>query len=402
MRLRSLLLVALLAAPSGAQSGGTVSGVVRDSIARTPLVGAIVQLVSADPLVGAARTTSSDSSGRFVLGDVPEGRYRLGFFHPMLDSLGLEPILREVRLEGSQAIVADLGIPSPARLAGVLCGVSTERQAEAVVIGTVRRTSDGEGIESVTVVAEWIEPSASPEALAYRAPGRTATTAANGWFAICRMPRSGRIALVATRGADSSERVEVEVPTHGLLRRELYLVDDVRRSDPRAPRRAMLDTVKVTAERTREANASGFAERRRNASGRFLTPEDVVRRAPLETSDLFRQMPGIRMSARGLMMRAIGNGECVPPIYLDGHYMRDLSPGDINAWVRPDEIEGIEIYGSGMSPLQFQPGLGGCGSIVIWTKPREDVASTSSWKGRLARALGVTAIGVAIGLILIR
>ena len=207
---------------------------------------------------------------------------------------------------------------------------------------------------------------------------------------------------MATRGADSSERVEVEVPSHGLLRRELYLGDDAPAAARRSARRTTLDTVRVIASRTREANASGFAERRRNASGRFLTPADVARRAPLETSDLFRQVPGIRMGDGRLRMRSIGIGECVPPVYLDGHYMRDLGPADIDAWVRPDEIEGIEIYASGMSPLQFQPGMEGCGSIVIWTKPREDTPSTSSWKSRLAKAVGATAVGVVVGVILLR
>src|SRR5690349_7243393 len=107
MRLRFAIplyfLPALLPPPSAAQtpsthpaSAGAVSGVVRDSISREPLAGAVVQLVSADGVAREGKTVMSDSAGRFTIADVAEGRYALGFFHPMLDSLGLEPSLREV------------------------------------------------------------------------------------------------------------------------------------------------------------------------------------------------------------------------------------------------------------------------------------------------------------------
>jgi len=104
MWFRPLLVVVLLARPAAAQApdtihrapGAAVSGVVRDSIARMPLAGAMVQLVAADGLASFIRTAVSDSLGRFTLGDVPDGRFTLGFFHPMLDSLGVEAPLRDV------------------------------------------------------------------------------------------------------------------------------------------------------------------------------------------------------------------------------------------------------------------------------------------------------------------
>src|SRR5688500_18555648 len=77
----------------------TVSGVVHDSIARRPLAGATVQLVATDSIGRFGRTTVSDSLGRFSIADVPEGRYRLGFFHAKLDSLGVDAPLREVYVD---------------------------------------------------------------------------------------------------------------------------------------------------------------------------------------------------------------------------------------------------------------------------------------------------------------
>ena len=125
-----VVLLALLARPSGAQvhdaahraPGATVSGVVRDSIAHTPLGGAWVQLAAADTPERYVRTVVADLLGRFTIDSVPAGRYALGFFHPMLDSLGVEPSFREVRVNGGRSVRADLAIPSPTRLHAAVCG----------------------------------------------------------------------------------------------------------------------------------------------------------------------------------------------------------------------------------------------------------------------------------------
>ena len=119
MQLRHVLAAALLALPASAQtpdtsrraSGAIVSGAVYDSLARAPLAGAVVQLVAADSPARFGQTVFSDSLGRYAVPDVPVGRYRVGFFHPMLDSLGVEPPLREVQVDGQNPVRADLAIP---------------------------------------------------------------------------------------------------------------------------------------------------------------------------------------------------------------------------------------------------------------------------------------------------
>src|SRR3989338_4226029 len=100
----SLLFVATVASlaaaqassPAGAMPGGSISGVVRDSIARGPLAGAWVQFVEASRQATVARTVITDSLGRFAFDGVPNGRYTIGFFHSLLDSLGVEPVLCQV------------------------------------------------------------------------------------------------------------------------------------------------------------------------------------------------------------------------------------------------------------------------------------------------------------------
>ena len=63
-----------------------------------------------------------------------------------------------------------------------------------------------------------------------------------------------------------------------------------------------------------------------------------------------------------------GENWCNASIFINGHNMSFMTLEDIDDWVPPDEIAGIEVYPDGTVPPQFQPGLSGCGSVVIWTK----------------------------------
>jgi hypothetical protein len=66
------------------------------------------------------------------------------------------------------------------------------------------------------------------------------------------------------------------------------------------------------------------------------------------------------------MRSAFGN-RCVPNFYLDGYLLNLIGAEDLDVYVRPDDIAGVEVY-SGVVPPQFEPGLSGCGSIAIWTR----------------------------------
>ena len=515
MRFRLLCCVVLLARLATGQvpdtarrtAGATLSGVVRDSIARVPLARAVVQLVPADSLARSGRTAVSDSLGRFTIRDVLDGHYVLGFFHPMLDSLGVEPLLRGVHVEGARAVRADLAIPSPGRLRAAICG---QRSADsgAVVVGIVRDSRDHAAAAGVTVVGEWLEFSFTPQQLTRHIPRRIATTSTNGWFALCNLPSVGAVAVMASRGADSTDFIEVQIPAEGFLRRELYLGsartvvrgDATQRGDTLAPppsrrrtgdgqlkgtvvaavggkalagarvsipdgpqtaanergewtlvgapagtrvlevravgyyperkvvdviegaapirtalftMQAMLDTVRVTASRL-SLHGSGFMERRRGGAGRFVAPEDIARRKPLVTSDLFMMVPGLAVDRDAvgetqIQMRGTFADKCSPAVYVDGHYMSDLSASAIDAWVSPDQVAGIEIYAGAAVPPQFSRGMAGvglseqvCGSIVIWTKLPTASINRTSWKVRIMAVLGLAALAVAIGALLDR
>jgi hypothetical protein len=139
---------------------------------------------------------------------------------------------------------------------------------------------------------------------------------------------------------------------------------------------AVLDAVRVTADRVASADLDAFAQRQRGGGmGRFTTADQIMRRNPISTSDLFRTLPGLigdgSLTMRGNFSDGGGNFgvSCVPEVYIDGHYMRGIGASEVDGLVAPEDIAGIEVYSTGSpKPAQFDLGMSGCGSVVIWQK----------------------------------
>jgi hypothetical protein len=120
---------------------------------------------------------------------------------------------------------------------------------------------------------------------------------------------------------------------------------------------------------------AGFYSRRDRGNGHFYTREEIEKRNPAMTTDLFRTIPGARvMNGPGGFQRFIrfrGNrAGCAPLTWLDGS---PLGAGefDLDA-ISPRSIEAMEIYaGPATVPSQFVSVRGvasACGVIVIWTR----------------------------------
>jgi hypothetical protein len=200
-----------------------VLGVVRDSIARGPLAGAWVQLVESNADATRALTVISDSLGRFRFDGVPSGRYTIGFFHPLLDSLGVEPPLRQVSV-GRRPARVDLATPSPARIRAAICGRVRGPATGGAVLGVVRDARTRTTVAGATVTGEWLEVSFRMGGnIQYRRSRVPVTSADNGWFALCNVPARGVMYLRAMRDADSTDAIEVPVPGGSFARRELYV-----------------------------------------------------------------------------------------------------------------------------------------------------------------------------------
>jgi hypothetical protein len=128
-----------------------------------------------------------------------------------------------------------------------------------------------------------------------------------------------------------------------------------------------------------------FYERMEHGRGSFVTRELIDRRKPRRLTDLFREIPGVRVAstARGDRLVMTGAtpamyrvdprweaGDCPVQYYLDGvSYQPDFAgvPND----VRPDEVEGIEVYRRlSEVPVEFRRPGAECGVVVIWLKER--------------------------------
>lgn len=421
----------------------SVSGTVRDSVAGTPLSGAIVQIV-ADSANATPLMAISDSAGRYRIDGVARGRYVISFLHPLLDSLTLEPLLHSLEV-GSSALTVNLATPSGLRLRNVFC----KTNSGGALVGVVRSATDGQPLPSVSVVAEWVDVVIGRGGMGQQRASRTTSTNANGWFALCGVPGPGTLSLQASRASDTTDRIDISVPAGLFARKDLYFgasradgalrgrvvngkgeglagaivslagrrtrtdangewsflgvalgtrVLDVRAIGYYPERRpvdvtpsspsvrvqmatfeSVLDTMRIRASMLRGADEGGFEERRRSSgSGRFLTEQDIRRRAPIEISDLFKSIPGVYHYPDGInasiKMRSAfgsfngGDGQCFPNVFIDGRPMPALV-SDLDGWLRPSDISSIEVYPDAPPP-QFQVPMSGCGSIIVWTKRR--------------------------------
>lgn len=137
----------------------------------------------------------------------------------------------------------------------------------------------------------------------------------------------------------------------------------------------VLSTMRVTAQRERGLSDVGFADRKRSGMGYYLDSDQLKMRQTMQFSDMLRTVPGIRVQPGGNGTNVVtssrdATGGCVM-FYVDGSPWQQMEPGDLDTYVRPEEVAALEVYNGSTTPPQFtQPGMGGCTTVVIWTERR--------------------------------
>jgi Carboxypeptidase regulatory-like domain len=462
-----------------AQARTRVRGMVFDSIASGPLARALVQVVNVEERTHIAFSGTSDSLGRFLFDEVPAGHYIAGFYHPMLDSLGLAGAQREFAVAPSAADSRlDLFIPSPVRVLGAHCGTpATEKERKAdssgMFLGYVLDSRTLKPVAGATVTVRWMELLVGRKGFARDLPTRIGYTDDTGWFVVCGLPSGTEVVVNAARGADSSGPVELRVPESRLLRRTVFvgpppprvlavvtadsaraestrttdssavdskraglaltgwvrteegvpivgarvhvfgtdptvLTDDkgefalhglpggthmietraigffpddrpVDLTDQQLPMfiamttlRRVLDTVHVKAMREGLRRLVGFESRKQTAPGHFLTSSDIERMHSQRFTDVLRRVSSLQLvnGPRGLLVKMRGDAPCKPALFVDGARFTDWELSDIDGIVRPEDLDGLEVYTPGQAPPQFLS-REGCGSIVMWTRVAE-------------------------------
>jgi len=199
-----------------------VSGVVFDSVGARALSGAVVQLVpAAEPT--RARALRTDSTGAFAFDSLGAGRYLLGFYHSLLDSLGLAPPLTVIDVRASGDVRAPLATPSARTMVTNLCGPRALDDSTGAFIGYVRSARDAYGSPKAQVRLSWSELVIGRDGIRRTAPSVQGETSDAGGVALCGIPIGAQIMARAWSGTDSSGFAELDVPASGLLRRDLYI-----------------------------------------------------------------------------------------------------------------------------------------------------------------------------------
>ncbi|MBW3535201.1 MAG: carboxypeptidase-like regulatory domain-containing protein [Gemmatimonadetes bacterium] len=150
---------------------GRVEGTVRETTGR-PIEGAVVHLE------GTALRTRTDDAGRFVLVDVPQGRYTVAWTSPALDSLDLPGAAREVDVRPGEPAAVDAVLPPAGVAMAERCTSPLLEDGSGVLRGRV--TAPGGGVPPGTLVqVRWETVGHIDESRAARSP-RSVSPSARG------------------------------------------------------------------------------------------------------------------------------------------------------------------------------------------------------------------------------
>lgn len=437
-------------APSPPQ-GGSIIGLVVDSLYGRPLVGAQISVE------GVNSQAFTDSTGRFRVDSVPAGRYRIGVFHPLLDSLELSIASPPLAVAAGKTLSVIFATPSAATFVRLSCGdMAVDTMAgigRAVLIGHVLDAETDAPAAGVRVSLHWIDIQASPSIGVHRIVRvRDTTTGPSGQFRFCHLPSqlagtaratsvtadsvavsrpyamNGRLVgflVLHVPGIDTAARHSAHgAPSDGSavsLAGGGVLTGRVTRPDgggpfagaqvmvlgskqtavtgdsgqftlrglptgsrtlevralgwepvtlavdlaqretrqvvvPLAIKTAVLQAVVVTATLNAGLHRVGYDARKQMGIGHFLGPDDIANRNAFEFADLMMGMPGVlrRPGPNGedYLTGSRGGGGCVG-YYVDGIQYHEMTRGDINTYVRPDDIGAVEMYQPSEAPAQY-------------------------------------------------
>ncbi|MEO5818836.1 MAG: carboxypeptidase-like regulatory domain-containing protein [Gemmatimonadaceae bacterium] len=192
------LSLALMAGSVNAQQATGINGVVIDSIHGKPLAEATVFVTRIEPASPEfARTISSDKQGTYRLDGLSAGRYAIWFNHPILDSLEVTVLLREVTLAAGEHARIDLGLPSGATLRRIACPGVELPQGTGAVNGTVINAENERPLNSATVVVSWADIAIDRATLRLTTSQRSVAVRvdSSGAYGLCGVPTENELAL---------------------------------------------------------------------------------------------------------------------------------------------------------------------------------------------------------------
>jgi Carboxypeptidase regulatory-like domain len=202
----------------GAQTPATSAGAAAKT-GKAKIVGVVVDSIDnryldgADVLVdGTNIATRTDSLGKFTIEDLPPGTYRVGVFHPVLDSLGLTIVTAPFRVGPDSVSFAVLAVPSPETMVGRICPPAANPGAASAIIGTVEDPETGKPIPQTDVSVSWAEIEVSKTVGIRRTPRlMRATSDSTGHFQLCGLPSGLDATIQARHGTSSTPELPVSL-----------------------------------------------------------------------------------------------------------------------------------------------------------------------------------------------
>ncbi len=199
----------------------------------------------------------------------------------------------------------------------------------------------------------------------------TATTDGAGHFTI-RAAQSGPYLVTVRRLGFQPVRIAVSLSSRDEREVSVTLVRTV----------PLLPTVTTTAAERAAYRTVGFEQRLRAGNGYFMTYDQIVRKQATQFSDLFQNVPGLKVTRPrrqfgAAIRQSRGGPNCVSYV-IDGNPQpillehsaegTPLGPESPDHLFNVADIGAIEVYQASERPVQW--GSDWCALVVIWTRTR--------------------------------
>jgi hypothetical protein len=271
----------------------SLTGLVVDSIRGRPLAGAEVVIA------GTTLSVTTDSSGRFTFDSLSAGDYRLGFFHPFLDSISVASasVAFTVPMEDRAEIV--LAIPSTASLIRAICQVDNV-DGRSILVGRVKDPETGAPTAGASVFVLWTDFEVLKDKSLKRIPQTMQGAAdATGAYRVCGVPDEVDAVVYATLDSATTARVPLSSKESTVLIRDLALA---------APTSAAAGRTASIAGRVRTGEGAPV-------SGAKVSLDGTTRSATTNSAGDF-SLSGLPLGTQSVTVRRIGFAPVTIPVDL--------------------------------------------------------------------------------------
>jgi hypothetical protein len=352
---------------------GAVIGHVSDADSDQPSTGAKVYMTWSQLEVSRAiglktllrnRESTVDAGGNYRICGVPVGTKAVvratfqGFATADIPVTFTDGILQLVTLHTAKPDTTPV-VATPDTLA---TAAPTAKVAAATPKPTVVGLRSGHAMLSGRVVNAADKPLAAADVTVLGAASKTVTDS-SGNFTLRNLP-SGTQTLVVRKVSYSPITQPVDLSSKNA--RSANVILQV------AP--PELATVKVTAVAQSGLAKVGYDQRKKMGLGHFMDKAQIEERLPTYMTDIFTTTPGIRVDySTGQPVltgtRGTSGAGCVNYV-VDGTPYTEQTPGDINDFMHPNEVEAVEVYSDIDTPAEYQKPGTSCTTVIIWTKTR--------------------------------